>query len=72
MRKLKIIFNIDKEPICQNEWNIDFNKKKIAVEKNMDELAYKSSNKKSKPVKLEKHNTVYTEAKLQKNGAIYE
>ena len=40
--------------------------------KNMDELAYKSSNKKSKPVKLEKHNTVYTEAKLQKNGAIYE
>ena len=55
MRKLKIIFNIDKEPICQNEWNIYFNKKKFAVEKNMDELAYKSSNKKSKPVKLENY-----------------
>jgi hypothetical protein len=27
-------------------------KKKFAVEINMDELAYKSSNKKSKPVKL--------------------
>jgi hypothetical protein len=54
MRKLKIIFNIDKEPICQNKWNIYFNKK-FAVEKNMDELAYKSSNKKSKPVNLENY-----------------
>jgi hypothetical protein len=34
---------------------VKFNKKKIAVEKNMDELAYKSSNKKSKPVKLENY-----------------
>jgi hypothetical protein len=54
MRKLQIFFNIDIEPICQNKWNIYFNKK-IAVEKNMDELAYKSSNKKSKPVKLENY-----------------
>jgi hypothetical protein len=54
MRKLQIFFNIDIEPICQNKWNVYFNKK-IAVEKNMDELAYKSSNKKSKPVKLENY-----------------
>ena len=26
MRKLKVIFNIDIEPICQNKWNIYFNK----------------------------------------------
>jgi hypothetical protein len=29
VRKLKIIFNIDIEPICQNKWNIYFNKNSL-------------------------------------------
>jgi hypothetical protein len=33
MRKLQIFFNIDIEPICQNKWNIYFNKKNCRGEK---------------------------------------
>ena len=38
MHKLKIIFNIAIEPICQNKWNIFFNKN-LLWRKIWDELA---------------------------------
>ena len=64
MRKLKIIFNIDIELICQNKWNIYFNKK-ISVEKNMNERISGATRKANQLRWKSIHNTVYTEAKLQ-------
>jgi hypothetical protein len=65
MRILKIIFNIDIELICQNKWNIYFNKK-ISVEKNMYERVSGATRKANQLRWKIIHNTVYTEAKLQK------
>ena len=68
MRKLKVIFNIDIEPICQNKWNIYFNKnlmwRKIWRNLRINRATRKANQLSWKII----YNTVYTEAKLQKMG----
>jgi len=63
MRKLQIIFNIGIEPICQNKWNIYFNKnlswRKIWTNLRINRAARKANQISWKII----HNIVYTEAK---------
>jgi predicted TIM-barrel fold metal-dependent hydrolase len=65
MRKLQIIFIIDIEPICQNKWNIYFNKnlpwRKIWTNLRINQATRKANQLSWKII----HDT---EAKLQKNG----
>ena len=66
MRKLQIIFIIDIEPICQNKWNIYLNKN-LLWRKIWMNLRINRATRKALSWKII-HNTVNTEAKLQKMG----
>jgi hypothetical protein len=66
MRKLKIIFNINIEPICQNKWSIYFNKN-LPWRKIWMNLRINRATRKALSWKII-HNTVYIQAKLQEMG----
>ena len=62
----KPIFNIDIGPICQNKWNIYFNKK-LPWRKIWTNLRINRATRKANQLSWKiRHNTVNTEAKLQK------